>query len=265
MCSESVLNRGSRLNNLLALRPTKEKLEQMNVIKRGSNSAHSNLAAAQTSLSAEQRKNRLANLLHKRPDSLDLTKRTHSAASTRRRTAAAVHAAGHEASTRWARCCKLDRLLLSCTPPTYCCTRRSVPPARGLQGPKCRMCGSRRWCRRLKDHECVTVGCGFGHTIVLTRSGEVLGFGNVEGGRLGRGQRGEEEEVEDEEDERGVLPHTVKQLKSVAAISAGDNHSSAVTTSKGELWGWGSGQWGRLGTGDQADVYTPVRVPVGRG
>jgi hypothetical protein len=51
-CSESLLNRGSRLNVLLAQRPTKEKLEQINVIKTGVScgisidTPHSAIAAA---------------------------------------------------------------------------------------------------------------------------------------------------------------------------------------------------------------------------
>ena len=259
-CSESVLNRGSRLNALLADRPSKEKLEQMNVIKRGSSTAHSNLSAAQTSLSAEQRKNRLAYLLHKRPDSLDLTKRNillpapddgQPPPSTLKDT---KHVLGSLLQTRppAAQLQAANILLHSPLSPTSPRSGGRVPDVLEPQ-----------LVEALKGQECVTVGCGFGHTVVLTRAGQVLGFGNVEGGRLGRGQRGEDEEVEDEEDEAGVLPHPVKQLKSVAAISAGDNHSCAVTSS-GELWGWGSGQWGRLGTGDQVDVYTPVHVPVGR-
>ena len=260
VCSESVLNRGSRLNALLSVRPSKEKLEQMNVIKRGSSAAHSNLAAAQTSLSAEQRRNRLANLLHKRPDSLDLTKRHilmpapddgQPPPSTLRETKSTL---GSLLQTRPppAKLQAANILLRSPLSPTSPGSAARVPDLWVPQAVEA-----------LKSEKGVAVGCGFGHTIVLTRGGQVLGFGNVEGGRLGRGQRGEDEEVEDEEDEAGVLPQPVKQLTSVASISAGDNHSCAVTSS-GELYGWGSGQWGRLGTGYQTDVYTPVHIPLGR-
>ena len=258
---ESVLNRGSRLNTLLAVRPSKERLEQMNVIKRGSSSAHSNPSAAQTSLSAEQRKNRLAHLLHKRPDSLDLTKRNIllPALDDGQLPPATLrdnkHALGSLLQARPAaaqlQAAKILHSPLSPTSPRSGGGR--VPdvwqpqPVEALQG-----------------KECAAVGCGFGHTLALRRSGDVWAFGNVEAGRLGRGQRDGEEEVEDEEDELGVIPHPVRQLHNVASVSAGDNHSCAVTAS-GELWAWGSGQWGRLGNGEQTDVHTPVRVSVGRG
>ena len=49
----------------------------------------------------------------------------------------------------------------------------------------------------------------------------------------------------------------------MTAVASGDNHSFAVV--KGQLWGWGSGQWGRLGTGSQSDEYVPVPVSLGRG
>ena len=260
VCSESVLNRGSRLNVLLAERPTKEKLEQMNVIKRGSHTAHSNLSAAQTSLSAEQRKNRLAYLLNKRPDSLDLTKRHillpapdngQPPPSTLRDT---KNVLGSLLQTR-PPAAQLRAANILPNSPLSPTTPRPTERVADVWQPQA--------VQALSSEQCVSVGCGFGHTIMLTRTGQVLGFGNVEGGRLGRGLRGDEE-VDDEEDEAGVLPQPVKQLQSVASISAGDNHSFAVT-SNGELWGWGSGQWGRLGTGDQVDVHTPVRIPVGRG
>ena len=74
------------------------------------------------------------------------------------------------------------------------------------------------------------------------------------------GGGGDEEEDEDEE-EAGKTPKPVKALEAVTAIASGDNHSFAVV--KGQLWGWGSGQWGRLGTGGQGDECVPVPLSLG--
>ena len=114
----------------------------------------------------------------------------------------------------------------------------------------------------LQPHQAVQVACGFAHTLVLVKGGAVLGFGNGTGGRLGRDEAAQGEAAEEDEDALRAVPRAVQGLEGASAVASGDNHSFAVV--RGELWCWGSGQWGRLGNGLQSDVYFPVRVSIGR-
>ncbi|VAH63771.1 unnamed protein product [Triticum turgidum subsp. durum] len=45
----------------------------------------------------------------------------------------------------------------------------------------------------------------------------------------------------------------------VSAVAAGEAHTLALT-SNGELYSWGRGTFGRLGTGREADVHVPTAV-----
>jgi len=42
-------------------------------------------------------------------------------------------------------------------------------------------------------------------------------------------------------------------------VAAGGAHSACIT-SKGELWTWGKGRYGRLGHGDSEDQTRPKQV-----
>ena len=48
----------------------------------------------------------------------------------------------------------------------------------------------------------------------------------------------------------------------IASLSLGQYHSIALTT-KGEIFTWGQGQYGALGTGSTDDEFSPVWVNQG--
>eukprot|EP00455_Lapot_gusevi_P027235 TRINITY_DN2881_c0_g1_i8.p1 TRINITY_DN2881_c0_g1~~TRINITY_DN2881_c0_g1_i8.p1 ORF type:complete len:514 (+),score=138.66 TRINITY_DN2881_c0_g1_i8:116-1657(+) len=94
------------------------------------------------------------------------------------------------------------------------------------------------------------VSCGWAHTAVITYSGELWTFGFGENGRLGLGN-----------EETSHVPRVVTSLRlagSVTQVSCGDNHTAALVN--GQLYTWGVGSWGRLGLGDQSDVWVPTLV-----
>jgi len=94
------------------------------------------------------------------------------------------------------------------------------------------------------------VACGTNHTICLNDSGAVYSWGRGKNGRLGHG-----------DDKDCLVPKEIECLrnKSVVQISAGGAHCAALT-SLGEVWMWGNGMAGQIGTGSKHDQRTPVLV-----
>lgn len=87
------------------------------------------------------------------------------------------------------------------------------------------------------------------HTLVLVSSGEVYAFGSNDWGQLGDGST-----------VRKSIPVAVSGLPEPAiAIAAGSYHSLALTES-GDVYAWGEGGSGALGTGSFASELTAVRV-----
>mmetsp|Transcript_38958 Transcript_38958/g.63691 ORF Transcript_38958/g.63691 Transcript_38958/m.63691 type:complete len:1180 (+) Transcript_38958:2-3541(+) len=98
--------------------------------------------------------------------------------------------------------------------------------------------------------EAAKVECGWGHTLVLTRNGQVFSFGWGAHVQLGHG---------DEEDN-----HVAKRIESLSAktvvdIAAGYGHSMCATAD-GELYSWGRNDYGQLGHGDIDRQLTPKKV-----
>ncbi|XP_033328633.2 regulator of chromosome condensation 1 [Megalopta genalis] len=93
------------------------------------------------------------------------------------------------------------------------------------------------------------ISSGQHHTIALDDSGQVFVMGRKEYGRLGLGA-----------DCSDAMELTlVPSLKSCVDVAAGSAQSFAVTDS-GELYAWGMGSSGQLGTGEEEDVEVPVLV-----
>jgi len=93
--------------------------------------------------------------------------------------------------------------------------------------------------------------CGDDHTLVVTRSGAVYGFGGNARGQLGGGGR------------RGASsPQLIEALRGVpvADVFAGAHHSAALSCD-GRLFVWGCGEQGQLGLGRATDELTPVQLP----
>ena len=97
----------------------------------------------------------------------------------------------------------------------------------------------------------VEIDCGDFHSVALDQYGVLYSWGGG-GQSYNRGQcgHGTLDEVE--------LPQIVKALqgKKVKKVSAGGFHTLALTADN-ELYAWGSGTYGELGSGDQASTATP--------
>ncbi len=97
-----------------------------------------------------------------------------------------------------------------------------------------------------------SISAGTNHTCAVMVSGEARCWGSNTSGQIGNG---------DTDVESGQLtPVTVTDMSSgVASISAGANHTCAITTS-GEAKCWGSNDLGQIGDGSSSPRLTPVSV-----
>ncbi|XP_023711551.1 regulator of chromosome condensation isoform X2 [Cryptotermes secundus] len=86
------------------------------------------------------------------------------------------------------------------------------------------------------------------HSIALDSEGVIYVLGRKEYGRLGLG--------EDCDDAKELIPISALRDKKCVDISCGSAVSFAVTD-EGELYAWGMGSTGQLGTGKEEDVHTP--------
>ena len=106
----------------------------------------------------------------------------------------------------------------------------------------------------LCDVHAVAVAAGGTHSLVLTRDGAVLSFGNGRHGQLGHGSR-----------ECHFEPKMVGSLRGVrtpvyaVAVAAGETHS-LVLTHDGAVLSFGQGAKGQLGHGDSGTVFVPKEI-----
>jgi alpha-tubulin suppressor-like RCC1 family protein len=96
----------------------------------------------------------------------------------------------------------------------------------------------------------VDVSCGRYHTLARTSDGAVYTWGGGKNGRLGHG----DEKIR-------LTPSCVRALLSsrAVAITAG-YHNNLVLTEQGDVWSWGWGAHGQLGTGDTLDRNAPTII-----
>ncbi|XP_012707793.2 regulator of chromosome condensation [Fundulus heteroclitus] len=87
------------------------------------------------------------------------------------------------------------------------------------------------------------------HTLCLDAEGQVYSLGRAEYGRLGLGE-GAEEKSE---------PTPVPAMEPVKGVSCGASVSYAVTR-QGSLYAWGMGTNLQLGTGEEEDEWSPVKM-----
>jgi alpha-tubulin suppressor-like RCC1 family protein len=93
------------------------------------------------------------------------------------------------------------------------------------------------------------VSAGGSHTMAIAADGSLWGWGANASGQLG-------------DTTNGLRSSPVRidgPSTDWLAVSAGGNHTIAVRTD-GSIWVWGSGDHGRLGTGNTAGVNTPTRI-----
>jgi alpha-tubulin suppressor-like RCC1 family protein len=98
-------------------------------------------------------------------------------------------------------------------------------------------------------NDIVMVSAGFQHSLALQSNGIVWAWGSNEFGQLGDGST-----------TNSNVPVIVSELPpDIVAISAGYFHSLALT-SDGDIWAWGSNQYGQLGDNTTSDRLVPVKV-----
>ncbi|XP_058756575.1 ultraviolet-B receptor UVR8-like isoform X2 [Vicia villosa] len=107
-------------------------------------------------------------------------------------------------------------------------------------------------CTSFHDQNVKAIACGGAHTLFLTDNGCVYATGLNDFGQLGIS----------ESKQYSVVPLQVfDHEKKVVQISAGYNHSSAVTVD-GELYMWGKNTAGQLGLGKRAPNIVPLPTKV---
>lgn len=99
------------------------------------------------------------------------------------------------------------------------------------------------------DDTVCAFSCGRYHTSVLTTNGKVWTFGDNDFGQLGN----------DSTIPRSSIPVEVPFEVKVVAIYCGSAHT-AVLTADGEVFTWGSNNFGQLGNGETNDKFYPVKV-----
>lgn len=106
---------------------------------------------------------------------------------------------------------------------------------------------------QLLSQKAVAVTAGYHNNLVLTEKGDVWSWGWGAHGQLGLGDTRDRE-----------IPTIIDALSGlgVVSLSCGDRHSFAVTT-EGAVYGWGSNEFGQLGTGERGDtLLSPTRIPA---
>ncbi|EOD22027.1 E3 ubiquitin ligase [Emiliania huxleyi CCMP1516] len=101
----------------------------------------------------------------------------------------------------------------------------------------------------LAGRRVVAVSAGDFHSLALTVDGAVWSWGRGVYGQLGHGDQ-----------QNQLLPKKVEAFagQRVVAVSAGGDHSLALTAD-GSVWSWGSGDYGKLGHGDQQRQLLPKK------
>jgi alpha-tubulin suppressor-like RCC1 family protein len=102
----------------------------------------------------------------------------------------------------------------------------------------------------LAQYKIIQVACGHMHMLALTSERKIFSWGTGKYGQLGLGVK-----------DVSYTPTTIKYLENedVIFIAAGENNSAAIN-SKGQLYMWGSGEYGKLGIGSNDSVDIPKKL-----
>lgn len=106
----------------------------------------------------------------------------------------------------------------------------------------------------LKDVHIVDAACGNFHSLALDKSGQVYSWGW--GGSFMAGVSG----LGHGDSKAQKMPKQIDTFQNecvhIAQVETGELHSLALTDD-GELWGWGNGEYGRMGNGGTDSFYVP--------
>ncbi|ETW04841.1 hypothetical protein, variant [Aphanomyces invadans] len=106
----------------------------------------------------------------------------------------------------------------------------------------------------------VAVGVGNSHTIAITNAGKCYAWGAAWGGQLGLGITKREGEFAERRLQMCFPSPTLLEVPvRVAQVSCGAAHSGLIAAT-GQLYMFGCGDGGRLGTGSNADMLNPTLV-----
>ena len=108
------------------------------------------------------------------------------------------------------------------------------------------------------------VSAGGSHTIVVTSTFEMLGWGNNEFGQVGCALQNVERDNDGASFVRAPSVINMGEHKdsvSIASVSCGFAHSAAVST-KGRVFVWGWNEQGQLGLGDEISRYEPTLLSI---
>jgi len=97
----------------------------------------------------------------------------------------------------------------------------------------------------------VSIATGEDHSAAVVESGELFAWGNGESGKLGFGTT--------MTTGMQMLPRLVRMKQVIKSVACGSQHTAAINVDDHVLT-WGTGWFGRLGHGDDANRYAPKRV-----
>lgn len=94
------------------------------------------------------------------------------------------------------------------------------------------------------------ISAGFGHSLVLLENGDVYSFGRNTDGELGRGNN----------DNNISVPMKISSLSNVKSIYADATAQSMVILDNGDVYAFGSNNFGQLGLGDKIKRNSPTKI-----
>ncbi|ELT97775.1 hypothetical protein CAPTEDRAFT_180059 [Capitella teleta] len=103
--------------------------------------------------------------------------------------------------------------------------------------------------------KCISIACGQTSSIAAFDTGEVFGWGYNGNGQLGLGNN-----INQPNPCRLVVLNNVF----ITQIACGYAHTLGLTD-EGSLYAWGANSYGQLGTGNKANMISPVRIAVDLG
>mmetsp|Transcript_32287 Transcript_32287/g.55841 ORF Transcript_32287/g.55841 Transcript_32287/m.55841 type:complete len:1231 (-) Transcript_32287:173-3865(-) len=102
----------------------------------------------------------------------------------------------------------------------------------------------------LTSYRCIDVSCGWGHTVAVTEDGSVFSWGVGDYGALGTGNT-----------DTQWTPTQVRVPKVARQVSCGSRHTALLVGHTSlELFTWGAGEAGQLGTGHRERELYPVAI-----